>query len=854
MLGFYAISEAPISDLGQQSVYASAQVSAFAEVSSFANVYYDVSGNIVGYADVTAYPNEIYWAYANVNGEADVTALAQNVSSAIAYIYGEAIVGAYANSVLSFTADINGLADLEVDYLRIRLSDASITGFANVTVISDNVYYGQAEVNGYAYVTALANQIYTGYGIINANATITANGNIIGEGWTPVTPGAETWSDITPSSDIWVTASSSTDEWEDITTPNLYNGGDYKSFGLSEYPEIYNVSVAKNTTALVMNGTNANNLYNTSSSGMVAWGSDNASFQPVSYILNQDNGSINADSLWVSYYKNDTARSNDLVYANEQFNADSYWVSFINVLIGDSTAPALYDKNQNITSSNIYSAQLEYKLNSVTNIGNQYFAVGYKYSYSTYQITPFTLKSTDAINWDEIPTIGDLPEYSYSVALNSNVNYAFAGFANDTFPYQTFFVNSPNGNIFTLTDNIVPAAMFGYTGIYGDKYVVIPTSYNPTYVYTSDDGITWTQTSIYSVLGAYARVHNIIWDGTQYVLAGDIGNDSIISTSVDGITWTAPQTIYTSSSPNVTIYTSIAYSGSEYLFILSLYNVSNSNKSLTPFTSSDLSSWTQQSNISNGAGLGAYSIIYANGKYTFILNPSGGLSEAIMNSSDGITWTRTNISSFGCSLSQLTWTGTEYIAVGINNLSDKHQPFIITSQDAITWTVSNVNTKPVLLKNTASASEVIVPPQGVVILCSNVGLYYPDRDLYTSYGLSTEQIDTIMGAAVSPLNITNITDTSNLTWIKRSYVLTPYTTEEPLVPAVAQEIWYAINNTNEPITSIPTITYADVFDAQTVSLTSWSGVNLDTPFNNLIPGTNIWTATNPSADTWLRQG
>jgi hypothetical protein len=853
MLGFYAISEAPISDLGQQAIYASAQVEAYAEVSSFANVFYDVYGNIVAYADVTAYPNTVYWDYASINGVADVTALAQNVSNAVANIYGEATVGAYANTTFSFTADIDGIADVTADYIRIRLADASITGFATVTVISDNVYYGEAQVNGYAYVTAISNEIYSGYGIINANATITANGNIVGEGWTPVVPGAETWSDITPSSDIWVSSATSVDEWENITTQNLNNGGDYKSFGLTEYPEIYNVSVDKNTTALVMNGTNVNNLYNTSSSGIVSWGSDNASFQPISYTLNQNNGSINSDSLWLSYYKNDTARSNDIVYANEQFNVDAYWVSFINILIGNSSPPSLYDKNQNITSSNIYSAQLEYQLYNVTNIGSQYFAVGYKYSYSTYEVTPFVLKSTDAINWNEIPSIGDLPEYSYYVALNSGSNYAFAGHANDTFPYQTFFASSTNGNTFTLEDNIVPSAN-GYTGIYGDKYIVISNQYNPYYIYTSDDGKTWTQTDVSSVFNSGTRIHNIIWDGTQYIAAGDIYNDSIISTSADGITWTSPEIIYTSSSPNVITYTSIAYSGSEYLFILATFNTINSNKSLIPFTSSDLVSWTQQSNISNGSGLGAYSLIYANGKYVFILNPLGGVSEAIMSSADGITWTRSNISSFACQLSQIIWSGTEYIAVGINNLYDKHQPFIITSSDAITWTVSNISTKPVLLKNTASASEVIVPAQGVVVLCSNVGLYYPDRSLYTSYGLSTEQIDTIMGAAVSPLNITNITDTSNLTWIKRSYVLTPYTETGSLYPSVAQEIWYAINNTNEPITSIPTITYADVFDAQTVSLTSWSGVNLDAPFNNLIPGSNIWTATNPSVDTWLRQG
>jgi len=62
-----------------------------------------------------------------------------------------------------------------------------------------------------------ANATYSDSVQITANGTIVANGTIQGEGWTPVTPGAETWTESTISTDTWSAISPSSDTWTEIT-------------------------------------------------------------------------------------------------------------------------------------------------------------------------------------------------------------------------------------------------------------------------------------------------------------------------------------------------------------------------------------------------------------------------------------------------------------------------------------------------------------------------------------------------------------------------------------------------------------------------------------------------------------
>jgi len=848
MLGFCAISEAPISDLGDKSVYASAQISAFADVSAFASVFYDVSGNIVCYADVVASPNAIYWGYANVNGTAEVSALAQNISSAIAYIDGNATVSAYANRTLFFTADINGTADVTANGYRIQFADASVIGTANVTALGSEIYSAKATVEGYAYVTGLANATYSGYGFINANATITANGVIVGEGWTPVVPDAETWSDITPSSDIWTAVTPSSEDWLNVAIENLDNGGDYKASGLLTYPEVNDISVDANTTAIVMNGTNGGNVLNTSSSGMVNWGSDNDAFQQVSYIQNENNGNINPDFLWVSYYNNNIARSNDSIYANDQFNSDAYWISLINVLIGNSAPPVLHNKNSNTTSSYLSSGEfvLPYiKLEGIIKKESQYIAVGF--GFDDFVTNFYTAKSSDGLSWEYFSTIANINDSSgYLTIASSSSQYALVGFGYDdiTGYNDIITVNSTNGTSFNLTNTIGGSFTFpNICSVYGNKFVFVNSDGFNSDIYTSNDNITWTLSTNLSL-----NVKNIIWDGSQYIVCGLYNLGSAIATSTDGITWSAVQVVYTPPS-NSMGSSVIAYSGSQYVIVGIEYGSPNNIISLV---STNLSTWTRYVAISNSGGNDPYSIIFANNKYIFV-----GATDLIATSADGITWTQQSTSGLpaDATFNEIIWDGSKYITVGYSSPSIyAYDALIATSPDGVTWTQRTIASQPTSLTNVASGSSVIVPPNGLVMLCSNVSLYYPDRDLYTAYDLTEAQINTIMGAAVSPLNITDISDTADLTWIKRSYIYTPYDTTGQLYPAMAQELWYAINNTNDYIVSSPTITYADVFDAQTVSLTSWSGVNLVSPFQNLVPGTNIWTEVNPGTDTWLRQG
>ena len=80
------------------------------------------------------------------------------------------------------------------------------------------------------------------------------------------------------------------------------------------------------------------------------------------------------------------------------------------------------------------------------------------------------------------------------------------------------------------------------------------------------------------------------------------------------------------------------------------------------------------------------------------------------------------------------------------------------------------------------------------------------------------------GAEEPGVTITNITDTSGLTWLKRSALTAVSDAGSPGTQTA--EIWYTVNTAGFQVHSAPTIHYSGTFDDQAVILGAWDGVNL----------------------------
>jgi hypothetical protein len=184
---------------------------------------------------------------------------------------------------------------------------------------------------------------------------------------------------------------------------------------------------------------------------------------------------------------------------------------------------------------------------------------------------------------------------------------------------------------------------------------------NPSSIYASNDSIIWQERTPYILRNnestkANITIKSVIWDGTQWIIAGSFDLLDSLYKSTDAIDWTA----ITVSNSNIN---DIVYNGSLYVVVTdSIY------KDVQIYTSSDASTWTART--SNFKGL---CIAYNSDKWVI-----GGES-GIQYSSNGTTW----IKSSTCPLTKvnkIVWNGFLWIAVGRGPNSS-----IVTSIDGMRW-------------------------------------------------------------------------------------------------------------------------------------------------------------------------
>lgn len=235
-------------------------------------------------------------------------------------------------------------------------------------------------------------------------------------------------------------------------------------------------------------------------------------------------------------------------------------------------------------------------------------------------------------------------------------------------------------------------------------------------------GSTWTlRTS-----GTVNNLNDVVWSGTQYVA---VGSHNTVLTSPDGLTWTARSTgapLDFWGAPYA-LY-GVAWSGTQFVAVgMDSYAFNG-----IILTSPDAITWTVRA---SGPPAGSpttttnpytmYKVIWANGGFVAVGINSNGSSGAILTSPDGITWSPFTLSTTYSGLNNITWTGSQFVAVGASGT-------IETSSNAGTWSSHSIATSPYGLYGIASSGSLLVATGsstggGTPILTSPDGITWTPR-------------------------------------------------------------------------------------------------------------------------------
>lgn len=209
-----------------------------------------------------------------------------------------------------------------------------------------------------------------------------------------------------------------------------------------------------------------------------------------------------------------------------------------------------------------------------------------------------------------------------------------------------------------------------------------------TGIWTSPDGITWTQRVTSSFFPAGIQSGNMVYNDGYFILSlGNLTNTSYIAASPDGVSWTlAPQGSITGTFTARALYVSslnrtFAGSGTSYRFVNAVPT------SATAWSSAGI---TLSGNLLALAWSPTLSVAVA------------VTSTSIRSSPDLLTWTsRVSTTAY----TQVSWCGDQFVAVGTIGR-------IVTSFDGITWTAQASNVTDSLV-SVASNSESILVGGGV---------------------------------------------------------------------------------------------------------------------------------------------
>jgi len=218
---------------------------------------------------------------------------------------------------------------------------------------------------------------------------------------------------------------------------------------------------------------------------------------------------------------------------------------------------------------------------------------------------------------------------------------------------------SPDG--ITWTQRTAPAGSWTIMGFNGSMYVAAASPTTTTFDWlTSPDGITWTAHSM-AIAAVVLIVRHVLWTGTQWIAGTN--HATTFFTSPDGITWTV-KTRATSGTETPAYF--MAPSGG-----LATWIQSTGGNHLTS-TDAAIDTTTARTHTPSVTGFTAPPIVATNGAITCIASNVG-----IFSATDGVTLTQRTTST----IRFVGWDGVAFIALETSNVR--------RSTDGITWATPN---------------------------------------------------------------------------------------------------------------------------------------------------------------------
>jgi hypothetical protein len=190
---------------------------------------------------------------------------------------------------------------------------------------------------------------------------------------------------------------------------------------------------------------------------------------------------------------------------------------------------------------------------------------------------------------------------------------------------------------------------------------------NMGYILTSPDGINWADRSE----GSRMDFSSILFSNNQYYVTST-GQKTTIFSSSDGILWK-------DSSSSDYLFTKIAGNGSKpYVAIANSMDTSSNTQISTVITSVNAKSWSKCLTLNSWIKL--HGLTWGGNQYIIVgdsidrYNKNNGI---VYTSPDGMTW-KERATGTPDNLRAITWTDSQYIAVGDNGT-------ILSSSDGVSW-------------------------------------------------------------------------------------------------------------------------------------------------------------------------
>lgn len=168
--------------------------------------------------------------------------------------------------------------------------------------------------------------------------------------------------------------------------------------------------------------------------------------------------------------------------------------------------------------------------------------------------------SSDAVSWNEVvvPFSGRLISSCWT---GSQFVVTTAG---DSMSHFLLSADGENWNKISIARGSGQRYEFYGVGASEELIVAVGPDQN---LFTSQDGITWTEQDLGIPNSEWVFLESVIWDGQRFVVVGGshlaIGGFSAISE--DGINWTHQKYVLDNEAGNAGLFNSIAWSGSKYV-------------------------------------------------------------------------------------------------------------------------------------------------------------------------------------------------------------------------------------------------------------------------------------------------